>query len=278
MWKLKKPALNALEVYNTLVNSMDDGEKKTRLQGIARHIEIESTKYEEHGDSKRLEQFEPHDQIQVGSVIVTKSEMKELYGTKMVDERRGDFYDALKLLPQNSTCPYCCEGKIDELDHHLPKSIYPSFVVTPLNLVPVCIRCNKKKKNLFPRSEDRKPFNPYFENLEHDLWLKARVNESKEALEFYIDPPSSWGTSMRTRIKDYFDLLELETLYVSKSAVTISGMAYKLSKWSNQYGVQEIKDRLHEDYESERHKCLNHWKTATLCAISSNDWFCNGGF
>lgn len=59
----------------------------------------------------------------------------------------------------NTVCPYCnrsythsvfeggeCSGR-PELDHFLPKSIFPFFAVSIYNLIPVCHTCNHTKSN-----------------------------------------------------------------------------------------------------------------------------------
>ena len=34
-------------------------------------------------------------------------------------------------------CPYCGDGKIEEVDHYVPKEDYPEFTLYPNNLIPL---------------------------------------------------------------------------------------------------------------------------------------------
>ena len=74
-------------------------------------------------------------------------------------------------------CPICdCSFAYSQvtLDHILPKSKFPIFSITPINLVPTCYNCNMRKNNRIPS----KVLNPYF----HDyfvfdyLTVKVEVN------------------------------------------------------------------------------------------------------
>lgn len=57
-------------------------------------------------------------------------------------------------------CP-CCDNAFTEvsrtidgqgytIEHYFPKSIYPSICVHPMNLIPMCEFCNKRKENIDP--------------------------------------------------------------------------------------------------------------------------------
>lgn len=62
-------------------------------------------------------------------------------------------------------CPICGNKFYDrrrvQLDHYLPKSLYPEFIITPVNLLPICSSCNfaKGDKNDYI-------YNPYFDEID----------------------------------------------------------------------------------------------------------------
>ena len=51
----------------------------------------------------------------------------------------------LMSLANTGKCPICGIGQASTLDHYLAKTIYPTYAVTPYNLVPVCKDCNFAK-------------------------------------------------------------------------------------------------------------------------------------
>jgi len=62
-------------------------------------------------------------------------------------------------------CPYC--GLPDEpgtLDHILAKSLYPEYSMFTKNLVPVCEKCNQKKRpRMWNDDGTRRFINPYYD-------------------------------------------------------------------------------------------------------------------
>lgn len=62
------------------------------------------------------------------------------------------------------------------LDHILPKSIYPSLAILPINLVPICYYCNTRKN----KKISERVFHPYFEgyDLTHLLEVSIIPNSS----------------------------------------------------------------------------------------------------
>ena len=74
---------------------------------------------------------------------ITTKEMEKLYEQNFVASKVGRrIYDSILNSVEDNICPYCSQRLIKTLDHYLPKSIYPYFSVTPINLVPACRDCN----------------------------------------------------------------------------------------------------------------------------------------
>jgi hypothetical protein len=102
-------------------------------------------------------------------------------------------------------CPYCNRqyitpvysdlGKLrGEIDHFLPKSVYPYFSMSLYNMIPVCHTCNHKKG---AKDFDFESINPYQESLNdhftfevnplsHDLCIKMG-EAKKEAIKKHVD-------------------------------------------------------------------------------------------
>lgn len=73
-------------------------------------------------------------------------------------------------------CPICDSNVSRHLDHVFPKSKYPQYVITPINLVPLCRNCNISK-----RDSTEELFNPYLEDLSELEGLHFEFNFSQSA-------------------------------------------------------------------------------------------------
>jgi hypothetical protein len=102
--------------------------------------------YEMHGEKTALFKICPEKEI---DNCVTTEEMSRLYKghfSRMKSPSRH-MYDAIMTSSWKGFCPLCSHRQVTTLDHYLPKSLYPIFAVTPLNLIPSCSDCNKAKLN-----------------------------------------------------------------------------------------------------------------------------------
>lgn len=165
-------------------------------------------------------------------------------------------------------CPYC--GKPEDtssfrIDHFLPKSEYPVFALTPVNLVPCCSECNEKKGRKIPwripggsthgivNSKDNyvQLPHPYYDNFGDVVWIKADLKEvkidetsSEYSFEFYSYRPDNWSdakyTEIYTRCSEHFEFFGLKERFREDSAVEIKDIrekAMKFCKCSANYDV-----------------------------------------
>ena len=118
------------------------------------------------------------------------------------------------LMSEINVCPYCNrqfispiyseEGKVrGDIDHFLPKSLYPYFSMSLYNLIPVCKSCNQslKRDNKF----DFDDINPFVENLDSHFIFKADLTTDRITLK-----PHSKNDN---RITKYIDIFKLQPLY-----------------------------------------------------------------
>lgn len=88
----------------------------------------------------------------------------------------------------NSICPVC-GAHADTLDHVLPKSIYKQYSITPINIVPLCSRCNRKKGVIaYSKKNYKVVFHPYFNDY-HELSglnIDYVINKKKNLIPIYF--------------------------------------------------------------------------------------------
>lgn len=78
---------------------------------------------------------------------------------------------------ENGFCPLCGVNLAETMDHFIPQTGYPLFAVHPLNLIPSCERCNKRKSNKISDGKKRKFWNPYIDTPPKEEYLECEVKE-----------------------------------------------------------------------------------------------------
>ena len=130
----------------------------------------------------------------------TIKKLKKMYEYDFVQNKWEGHYDKIKKLIK--VCPYCGYGEICEIDHFLPKSIYPEFSVFYFNLVPSCHICNSKKSN-----KKNICIHPYFEDIKDiDKMLLAEFKLEDESLVCYYHKQKNIPAIVEKHI-DTFDIL-----------------------------------------------------------------------
>ncbi|MFJ4518444.1 HNH endonuclease [Streptomyces sp. NPDC088816] len=215
---------------------------------------------------------------------MTTQEMIAVYTNRMAKKQAAGrpIYDDLILAAKDGRCPLCGQRPVSTLDHHLPKTLYPALAVDPLNLVPSCADCNKLKLDVTPRSSEEETLHPYFDDVEHDSWLKAEVIEvAPAALRFFVDPPAAWSPTLIRRARLHFKTFGMASLYASQAAQELGNIKYYLTQLyevGQKRGAQRVQDHLAEQAESRRRAHINSWQSATYQALADSAWYCDGGF
>lgn len=74
-------------------------------------------------------------------------------------------------------CPICEVGFAKELDHYIPRALYPEYSVFPHNLIPICHECNNKKGELWCDDEhNRLIFNAYYDTAATEELYETRFD------------------------------------------------------------------------------------------------------
>lgn len=87
-------------------------------------------------------------------------------------------------------CAYCGINTWSDMDHYVPKEQFPEYSVHPLNLIPICSICNRKKANIFIEDNKRIFFNPYSDEINKTvLSLEIEYDKTNESFLFniYVD-------------------------------------------------------------------------------------------
>lgn len=208
--------------------------------------------------------------------------IKNAYGEVQETGRLKDLRSRLKLAPAH--CPMCGFGPIQDLDHHLPKSIYKPLAIYPRNLVPSCSTCNKKKYTVAAGESSKHFFHVYLESLPDEIFFVADVAldpiSGALRVEFSIQRPEAMSEELAQRLTFQADRLELNLRYPKEINTYLSSLSVSLEDAYGEEGnAEKLKNYLVRCASSHETKFgKNDWRPALLRGLALCEAFCNGGF
>ena len=278
MWTLDPPDITAEEAFRACISRVRSHELKSRLENVIPDIEEAAEEYDECAEAAELHLIQPSEMV---GENVTRDEMIRVYTGRMANGSSPGrpYYDSIKALAENEICPLCGHRQVKTLDHVLAKAHFPIFAVTPINLVPACTDCNQAKANSLPQAAEEVFLHPYYDDIDDDVWLRARIVERFPAAAlFEASPPNQWPDVLAARLENQFCRLGLARLYSREAAQEISSIRYSLQELLESGGPDLVLKHLQQEQRSRRAAQRNSWRTALYTAMCDSDWFCDGGF
>lgn len=99
------------------------------------------------------------------------------------------------------SCPVCGSPVTGDLDHYLPRDVYPEFSIMRANLVPACRHCNSGVKGTKVHDgEPRRFIHPYFDAWANDDLWEVEVVPPYRAATFKPRPTDGLGSSRRETV------------------------------------------------------------------------------
>lgn len=269
MQAIPKPTIDVTQLFGRCVSNITDTQRSIRLRAVAPTISAQSLAYERAAVAGELSAL-ARTPLQPDSA--TKDDLEWLYNKRFAGSKsigRTD-YDAIMLGAPSDICPMCGAGRVRNLDHHLPISVFPTLAITPSNLVPVCVDCNNNKKDKLPSSEADRFFHPYFDQVPADRWLYASVVvDDPLTLHFMALPPTTWAESFADRVKHHFGMLGLAKLYAMQSSTEIASMSAYIRDLRTSAGASGVRAYYEDRSRSAFAADPNSWRTAMYHALVS---------
>lgn len=278
MRKLRKPLDDSRAVFLTCISRVRNPDLRSRLESIQNSIVTASQDFDIAASTNSLHTLSTQNDI---DGIITQQEMSDVYTNRMAKKGAPGrvFYDQLLAVPEHGRCPLCGQRVVSTLDHHLPKKHYPALSVVLTNLVPACADCNKTKIDIIPGNSGEETIHPYFDDVDTDMWLYAKVFETSPAvILFYVNPPENWNATKTRRLKHHFKLFKLSSLYSSQAATELINIRDRLSDLFDEAGDLAVREHLRDEARSRESAYLNSWQTAMYRALANSEWYCLGGF
>jgi hypothetical protein len=279
MWPLPLPGQPARDTYLTCISRVSSPAVKGQLASLTERVAIADQLYQRAARDQELYTL-PSDAFGPAGAV-SRDELVKVYKDRMAKmgaPGRG-IYD--ELAQPGTRCPLCGHRRVGSLDHYLPKQLFPLLSVTPANLVPACNECNKAKLAAAPATADDQTLHPYFDHVDRDPWLKARLERDPQlAVVFYADPPSYWPPLLAARVRHHFDAFKLADLYGSEAATELGDIRYAVELVSGAGGAEAVKAHLEVVAEScsQGSGRVNYWRPVTYRALADSPWYCCGGF
>lgn len=278
MKRITGPQYQLGSIFNSCVGGVQDQSLKSLLQNVALNIVQAEQDYNQKALVNNLFQIATTTHV---SGTVDSAKMTSLYKDQLVNKRGvcRHVYTSILLLAPGSICPYCLVGTVANLDHVLPKSSYPSYALTPMNLVPACRDCNTLKGRKVTRNQQEQIFHPYFDELPVDKWLFAIVQKSTPlSIAFQVNPPVGWLAIHRDIVLAHFLRFRLQRMYAVQAGTELGNLRASLVSVFEQKGKDGVIQFLELQAHSRRDINLNSWQTALYEGLLCDDWFCSGGF
>lgn len=273
MIKLQRPTGNVGDYFDLCLQSVS-APRLGRLNLCRNDVVSESVIYET--NAAEFKRQKPKKIVADGKSKILKTDMSWLYTNKLASTQSPVryLYDDIRKL--SKVCPFCEKDETESLDHHLSKSEYPLLAVTPLNLVPACLNCNKKKyENTKPRHTEE-PIHPYFDNPDQYIWLNAEVVQCPPVrLEFSIKVPCEWTEEMTRRMKQQFEILELARRLEERCDQFLIQNNGAL-KGLHEAGGTGLQEHLMMMEATNRKARMNSWIAAAYSALLASAEYCSG--
>ncbi|NVM64897.1 hypothetical protein FHW88_003186 [Mucilaginibacter sp. SG538B] len=275
MWKLKLPdnkaALDELETALTLKN----GKAKFPLSAADKIIVQEI-----YDNYETLKGVSNNKLLGAGLTIGLAEAIEAGYGEVQLNNRLEDLRN--RLLVNAGLCPCCGILPADELDHHLPKSVFKALAVYSSNLVPYCHKCNNKKRAVTGDDPAERFIHFYYDDVPEDVQFFFAVTKiTNNALEvnFELRAIPELNAELYGQLSFQTQRVGLNSRLAKTVNDYMSSFAFGLADSFNSGGEVAAQKFLQGNARQlQRQFGINHWRTALLTNLSENRLFYNGGF
>ncbi|MFD3757982.1 HNH endonuclease [Streptomyces sp. NPDC058622] len=276
MWPLKIPLLEPARTYLACVGKSKDTKRRELLVGANTTVRKAGRALRRAAADGTLHNLDGNDFTVEG--ISTSDFVDWVYENGMQTVAGKRIRDALMAAPVDERCPLCRVGTVRQLDHVVPKSVFPALCVDPLNLVPACERCNLIKGDSMPQSAAETLLHPYLDRISHTRWLHARTVATPVGvrLEFFVAAPDSWDPTLISRVTRHFKLLDLGTRYAQHANRTITDVNQMVTRLRASGDATVVRSYLRGEAESRFAADANSIEGVTYVTLSADDRYCHG--
>ena len=268
MKKLSEPDItSAIELLNNAINRKKNIVYGTRLQAKQAYI---SARYIIYQTNKSTLEHVTH------SNITNDVDKKAIHTSFTSSFEKNIKNNSLKLVYEECRgyCPSCGIEKLEEVDHYMPKEHYPEFTLFPLNLIPICPKCNRKKSDKFLDGNGKRMFiNFYTDDMDNLDFLNVNIifdpSDVKRTttVKYTTDFAKIDDSYLRQIVAHHYDELNLIERYEDAAIDEISSLE---SIYSNY--MDENKEADENEVKKAAQITVSGTENMRLKQIGNNDW------
>jgi hypothetical protein len=293
MWRIAPPETGTREAFRLCLSAKVSSAKLTLLTAYEDRVVSAAEAYEQACRSAALHELDPADYRPDECRKDDADDLVGMYERRMSPNHPGrPVYEEAR--NWRTKCPLCGVGSVRQVDHHLPKAVFPYLAMVPINLLPICADCNYTKLAQVPNTYEEQTLHPYFDDVDGERWLKARLvtefrvghppgqtsvaSPTNWFIHFYVAAPASWDTKLAKRVAYHFETFNLAQLYEDQAADEVTGIELSLEEAFQVGGSSDVRSHLTGVARSRRARRQNNWMVALYEALAASDWYCRGGF
>ena len=176
------------------------------------------------------------------------------------DTQKGKrcFFIREKLFENADTCPYCGISESGSLDHYMDKKDYKAMALCRLNLVPMCMRCNRPKSTL-PYTDFINPYYFTWPNIEFFL-CDVKLVQSEISFIFSISS-TSLNPQVADRLNEQIQVIDLSNR-LDKATVLFLRDNVFLDNDTSLSLIESLPSMIKK--REKKPYLYNHWQTAVL--------------
>ncbi len=278
MKRLHPPPIYAADTVHACAAGITIADRAQALIDALPAIQRSEAEYFELGPTGQLFHIAPSNSV---TPAIDTALMGVIYKSHFV--RQGSpsraLYEQIRMAPEFGVCPLCGQRIVATIDHYLPQTRFPTLNLTPINLIPACSDCNKRKLASAPTSAEDQTLHPYFDDLSNERWLTADIQPSTPpTVSFAIRPASTWDEVLTARVINHFLVMGLEELYIAQAASEMADISYALEDIGAAAGPDGVRQHLDSQFRSRHARDPNSWKTALYEGLRDSGWFCAEGY
>lgn len=259
-------------IHKESVERKEKSESKNRLLSISKEIKDSYEVFNNNYNSEKFYNNSPNDKL-----TDFKDDLIKLYKykNKVGNLIREKIFNIQEQTIQY-TCQFCTLNTVNTLDHLLPKSKFPEFVVNIKNLIPCCSECNNYKNNSFSNNTNEKILNLYLDKLPNCQYLFVDIKWNERKVKFFLENRFSIQSDLFIIITNHYTKLKLVERFILKSNEILSEFINHCKNFTPNYNKEkfiETQKTLINDNQNAYGK--NHWKHVLQLALLENEEFMN---
>lgn len=209
-------------------NKISDASKlSSKLDEVKNHFIAKESQYDKLAKSNNLAKIEKN-------CSNIDFDIKESY--KYIFSKERNVRSEISKLAMNR-CPICDTifgYGMPQLDHVLPQDSYKDFVITPINLIPICSGCNLGKLNKI--NGEFGILTPYYNQYPLKDILEFIINienkEIKPSVSIINSDKFNGKPDIYDKIKNHFELHKVNETLTMKASVVLNDIISSLTNMS----------------------------------------------